>query len=123
MRLYTPVATISVEHSVLDENSTSYRFSTELSMNNSMIAMRKFLKELPSTKLVRIRECNHDPYDNLRYSISDVLIVQKMNVLIRRDELETLEDLTDKHFFCVTYGFPQARDELARILTHDFCIK
>lgn len=123
MRLYTPVATISVEHSLFGGNETSYRFSTELGMNNSMIAMRKFLNELHFPNLVKIREIKKDPYENIRCSLSDVLLVQNLQILIRKDELETIESFSDKHFVCIVDGFPKSRDELAQILIQNFGIK
>ena len=44
--MYTRVATICIEDSIVSKSSISYRFTTELGLTATTKAMEKFLKEL-----------------------------------------------------------------------------
>lgn len=123
MSLYTPIANISIEHSLMGKSPVSYRFSTELGMNASLNAMRQLIKELPHPELVKITEIKREPYEGLNYSTNDVIMVKNLQVLILKDELEMLDDPSIKHFLCIMNGFQTSREELEYILTETYGIK
>lgn len=111
--MYTQVATICIEHSIGKENSVSYRFLTELGMTTSLTAMKKFIKELHSTRLVQI---SHDKanldFFKTNVSKNNVSVIQKMNIKIRNEDLAKIDSDDEVYFLCNTNGIINTRDEL-----------
>ncbi len=103
--MYTRVATICIEDSIVSKSSISYRFTTELGLETANNAMEKFLKELRSSPgLVN--------FSNSKTSAEFPNIIKRLEILVKNEELDRLETNDKTHFFCLSYGLPDSLEEL-----------
>lgn len=111
--MYTRVATICIEDSIVSKSSISYRFTTELGLTAATKAMEKFLKELHSPDLVHIlkSKTSSEIFKSSELQ-NDVLAIKGLEVSIKNEDLDKIESNDEAQFFCVNYGLPDSLEEL-----------
>ena len=111
--MYTRVATICIEDSIVSKSSISYRFTTELGLTAATKAMEKFLKELHSPDLVHIlkSKTSSEIFKSSELQ-NDVLAIKGLEVSIKNEDLDKIESNDEAQFFCVNHGLPDSLEEL-----------
>ena len=111
--MYTRVATICIEDSIVSKSSISYRFTTELGSTAATKAMEKFIKELHSLNLVHILKpkTSSEIFKSSELQ-SGILPIKELNVFVKDEDLDKIESNDETQFFYENHALPDSREEI-----------